>query len=409
MQHPDRVRFLAGTELFRGTPEAVLDAVAAGMQLLELAQGGTLFEEGSVGDAAYFVVHGELSLTCGGVELLRRGAGSFVGEFSLIDAQPRSTAGVAVGPLGVLSWSRESFLQVLAADPAVAHGILRVLTGKLRGDVGRRAQLIAESARWRQDMARSREIQLGMLPQGTVRTAEVEVAGHCAPAGEVGGDFYDVLALDDGGAGVIIVDVTGHGFYSGLFVAMAKTGLHAQARVDPSPAKVLDAMRRTLALSLERRMLMTCAYVTVHPRQGVLRYANAGHPHPLHFCAASGEVAALEVLDPILGALDPDECAYQVRELPWGPGDRLLLYSDGVIETRDAAGGEFGREPLATALARARGLGAEALRDALLEEVRAHRGGGSVRDDVTLVTLAARDPGDAPPRAAPPQSAAASR
>ena len=401
MRQPDRVQFLAGIELFAGMPAALLEAIAGDMALLQLAAGESLFEEGSVGDAAYFVVHGELALTSGGVELLRRGPGSFVGEFALIDAQPRSTAGIACSPLAVLCWRRESFLRVLAGDPGVAHGILRVLTGKLRGDVGRRAQLIAERARWRQDMARSREIQLGMLPPPCVDAAGLEVAGECVPAGAVGGDFYDVLPLEDGGVGVMIVDVTGHGFYSGLFVAMAKSGLHAQARVDPSPGEVMGAMRQTLCLSLQRYMLMTCAYVTVHPGQGVLRYANAGHPHLLLYRASSGDVAVLDVLDPILGALEPDECAYEVRELPWSPGDRLLLYSDGVIEARDAADAEFGRERLVSVFRRRAGLGAEALRDALLAELAAHQGAQPAQDDVTLAVVAAPATGAVPRGARP--------
>jgi sigma-B regulation protein RsbU (phosphoserine phosphatase) len=234
-----------------------------------------------------------------------------------------------------------------------------------------------------------------MLPPATVAVAGLVVAGECAPAREVGGDFYDVLPLPGGGVGVLIVDVTGHGFYSGLFVAMAKAGLHAQVRVDPSPTAVLDAMRRTLALSLERRMLMTCAYLEVDPSAGRLRYANAGHPHPLLYDAASGRVRALEVLDPILGALEPEECAYQARELPWSPGDRLVLYSDGVIEARDPARGEYGRERLEAALARHRSLGAAALCRALAHDVQAHRGPAPAADDVTLVAIAAASGGEA--------------
>jgi CRP-like cAMP-binding protein len=389
MQLPDRARFLAGIDPFDRVPVGVLDAIAEDMDFRVLEAGEVLFEEGSVGDAAYVVVDGELSLRVGGVELLRRGAGSFVGEFSLIDAQPRSTAGIAHESLAVLCWQRESFLRVLAADPAVAQAMLRLLTGKLRSDVGRRVKLIVERTRWRQDLQRSREIQAGMLPPTTVRVGGLEVAGHCAPAGEVGGDFYDVLALPGGGLGVLIVDVTGHGFYSALFAAMAKAGLHAQARVDPSPTAVMDAMRRTLALSLERRMLMTCAYLELDPGARRLRYANAGHPHPLLYRAGDGRVQALEVLDPILGALEPEECAYQAREIPWDAGDRLVLYSDGVIEARDRAGREYGRERLEDALLGHHGLGASALCEALAHDVQAHRGGGPPADDLTLVVIAA--------------------
>ena len=391
MQPPDRIAFLASTDLLAQVPSACLDQIAGDLVLREVPAGERLFEEGSVGDEAYLIVEGEMALVSGGVELVRRGPGGVVGEFALIDAEPRSTAGIARTSLTLLCWPRERFLATLAANPSVAQGILRVLTGKLRGDVERRVGLLLEQLRWRQDLERSREIQMGMLPEGTVRTARLEVAGHCAPAGQVGGDFYDVLPFAGGDAGVIILDVTGHGFYSGLFVAMAKSGLHAQAGVDHRPAPVMTAMRRTLSLSLQRHMLMSCAYVLAEPRRGVLHYANAGHPHPLLWRRGSAEVEALEVIDPILGAQDEGEVAFGCLEVPWNPGDVLVLYSDGLIDARDGAGRMFGRGRLeallAAALAADDGWDAAALCATLAGEVRSWAGPVPAEDDVTLVVM----------------------
>jgi CRP-like cAMP-binding protein len=390
MRPDDLVAFLASTDLLVDVPRESLAAIAADMRPSRLAPGDTLFDEGSPGDAAYLIVDGELALTAGGVELLRHGPGAFVGEFSLIDDEPRSTAGVACSPLQVLGWRRDEFLRTLTADARVARGILRVLTRKLRWDVQRGVDLMLERARWRQDLSRSREIQAAMLPPESLRLGPIEVSGRCTPAGDVGGDFYDVLPFDDGSVGVMIVDVTGHGFYSGLFVAMAKSCLHNQARFDHAPTRVVAAMRRALALSLERRMLMTCAYAVVDAPRGVLRYANAGHPHPLHWRADQGAVTALEVLDPILGAHDVGEHEYHCREVPWGDGDLLVLFSDGVIETRSPAGEEFGRGRVERIVSSMAAHGAIAVRDAILQALECHAPGVRRRDDSALVVVRAR-------------------
>ncbi len=389
MPRDDLVEFLRGTDLLAQVPDPALRAIAGQMQAVVLDPGAVLFEQGSPGDAAYLIVAGELAMVSAGVELLRRGPGSFVGEFSLIDDQPRATAGVAHTRLELLRWGRDAFLRTLSADPAMAQGILRELTRKLRGEVDQDVALLRERDRVLHDLARAREIQAGMLPRETFRLGPLEVAGHCAPAGAVGGDFYDVLDFGDRGAGAVILDVTGHGFYSGLFVAMAKSGLHTQARMDHSPAPMMQAMRRTLALSLERRMLMTCAYVLIEPVAGMLRYANAGHPHPLHWSAADGQVTALPVLDPILGAQDVGESEYRDVQAAWRPGDILVLYTDGVIEARPPGGEEFGRARLERALAAAAGADATQVRDGLLQAVRDHLAAAAPRDDLTLLVVRA--------------------
>ncbi|NIQ26954.1 MAG: SpoIIE family protein phosphatase, partial [Gammaproteobacteria bacterium] len=93
---------------------------------------------------------------------------------------------------------------------------------------------------------------------------------------------------------------------SGLFVAMAKSCVHTQARVAHTPAEIMKSLRRALSLSIQRRMLMTCCYVVIDLARKVLTYSNAGHPYPYLFTPETGALEKLEALDPILGALDED-------------------------------------------------------------------------------------------------------
>jgi len=392
----DRVDFLAKTELLSAVPRHLVTEIDRRLKEVAIAAGETLFEEGDVGDAVYIVVSGGLRLEVGDVTLLRRGPGDCVGEIALIDEGPRSAAAVAESDTRLLRWERHDFHKTLSKDPEVARGIFNMLTTKLREDVRGTVRLEREKERWRQDLLRAREIQQGMLPAGRLELDVLELAGVCSSASEVGGDFYDYLCADNGDVALIIGDVTGHGFYAGLFVAMAKSCLHTQARFSLDPREVMDAMRRTMDLSIQRRLLMSCCYVLFEPAAGRLHYANAGHPYPYVYRAAGGGVERLDALDPILGALDAGTGGYAERSIAWEPGDALVAYTDGITEARDAEGRMFDHHRLEECLV-AHGEGsAEALLQGILGAVSRHAGERTPTDDLTLVVVKARAGGAGP-------------
>ncbi len=381
----DHIQFLKRTELFENMPEPMLEIIDRHLVEVRMPAGETLFNEGDVGDAVYIIKEGTLSLRSDGVHLVTRRRGECVGEFALIDEEPRSAAAVAETDTVLFKWERESFQEMLSQDAEVARGIFRLLTGKLRQDVEQRVRLMAEQERWRQDIMRAREIQAGMLPQQDLIRPDLQIAGYCSPASEVGGDFYDYIEYGPEEVGVIIGDVTGHGFYSGLFVAMAKSCVHTQARIAHTPAEIMKSLRRALSLSIQRRLLMTCCYVVVDLARHVLTYANAGHPYPYLFSPASGQMKKLEALDPILGALEEDAQQFEEREIPWQPGDLLVLYSDGVTETRNMSGDMFEASGIEQSIRDCGNVSAMTTRDCTLSALEKHAGGAPRSDDLTLV------------------------
>ena len=370
-------------------PQELVVKIDACLKEVNLAAGELLFDEGEEGDAVYLVVDGLLRVESDGMTLLTRERGDCVGEIALIDNEPRSAAAVAETEVRLLRWERRDFQDTLGQDPEVARGIFKMLTGKLREDVKSTVRLEQERERWRQDLARAREIQQGMLPGGLLMTENLEVSGVCSPASEVGGDYYDYLCLDNGAVGLIIGDVTGHGFYAGLFVAMAKSCLHTQARFSFYPKEVMEAMRSTLDLSIQRRLLMSCCYVLFDPNAGRLHYANAGHPYPYLYRARKRSISKLEALDPILGALDTGIAAYEEKSLKWESGDLLVMYTDGVTEARDGDGRMFEHEALEACIGEAHGASAEEIKEQILAAVSAHAGDGLQDDDLTLVVVRA--------------------
>ena len=371
-------------------PEALVAAIDPRLEVVTLAAGEVLFNEGEEGDAVYLVVEGRLRVESDGMTLITRVRGDCVGEIALIDDEPRSAAAVADTPVKLLRWERQDFQETLDQDPEAARGIFKMLTGKLREDVKATVRLERERERWHQDLARAREIQQGMLPDGRLLTEHVDIAGVCNPASEVGGDFYDYLCPSDDAVGVMIGDVTGHGFYAGLFVAMAKSCLHTQIRFGFEPPEIMAAMRSTLDLSIQRRLLMSCCYILFEPGAGRLRYANAGHPYPYLYRPGDGSLQQLGALDPILGALDAEGAKFSEHALEWRSGDLLLMYTDGVTEARNAGGRMFNHPALEACIKEHGGGNAKAVRDRVLAAVSEHAGNSRQDDDLTLVVVKAR-------------------
>lgn len=391
--------FLAHSALFVHLPEDARADLSRDMDVVGLDPGRILFRKGDEGDAAYFVLEGSVHLESNGVVLLARGAGECVGEFALLDRAPRSATAIADVPSRLIRWSRVGFHRALEQYPQIASGFFHLLTGKLREDVTTQVDYLLEQQHWRLELQWAREVQLGLLPPENAALPWADLAAHCTPAGAVGGDFYDYLVLPSSGRGealgVLIGDVTGHGFYSALLAAMGKSCFHTQARFDAGPSAVMQAMRRSVALSIgRRRLLMSCAYVLLDA-DGRLRYANAGHPPPLHRRAGSATIEPLDALDTILGVETGEEGAAEEGASAFRPGDVLVLYSDGLTETRNRDGEEFGRRRLEEVLARGPTDSVTGVRDAIIGAVTRHRGGREVDDDLTLVVVGAHAGGPA--------------
>ena len=382
-------QFLKTTELLAGASDDLLSQIGRRVAEVRRRAGETLFKEGESGDAAYLVVNGALSLEKDGVHLVSRQRGECVGEFSLIDDAPRSTSAIAETDVLLLRWEREDFREALSQSPEVAFGIFRVLLGKLRQDVAIQVQAGLERERWRQDLRRAHEIQMAMLPEGDFSGEQIEISGYCRPAADVGGDYYDYLFPEEDKLGMIIGDVTGHGFYAGLFVAMAKSCLHTQASIDYAPEKVMEAMNRTLLLSIQSGLLMTCCYLLIDLHHHTLAYCNAGHNFPYHYRRSEDRLERLISTDLLLGVPGFGASGFTRRERVWEKGDVLVLFSDGITEAADAGGEQFEEGRLEKVLTENRHESPARLKEAILQALSVHCKGVSQEDDVTLVVARA--------------------
>lgn len=229
-----------------------------------------------------------------------------------------------------------------------------------------------------QELETARRIQSSLLPRRMPEVRGLAVAARYLPMADVGGDLYDFLAADPERVGILVSDVSGHGVPAALIASMVKVALAAQAEHASDPAAVLAGMNRILHGNLERGFV-TAAYIYMDGETAT--YASAGHPPVL--VLREGQVEELRQESLPLGRFRQAE--YRNGELRLAPGDRLLLYTDGVTEALSPAGEPFGDERL-------RDLVASSPDDILgrLAGWTGRRTGEPLDDDVTIVVAEVR-------------------
>jgi sigma-B regulation protein RsbU (phosphoserine phosphatase) len=181
------------------------------------------------------------------------------------------------------------------------------------------------------EMELAHDLQQKLLPAAE-RFAAAEAAGRVSPAEQVGGDFYQLFALSGGRVGVMLGDVSLHGFPSALIMTLTMSAAGIYAREHDSPARVLRDLDDALREELENtEMFLTVFYGVLDPAHGRLVFSNAGHPHAF-VVDPQGSAERLGATDPPVGFAGPE--SYGEWAVPWRAGeDLLLLFTDGLSDT----------------------------------------------------------------------------
>ncbi len=242
--------------------------------------------------------------------------------------------------------------------------------------------------RVRHELELARDLQLRLLPSPLVLAARLDVAARCRQAESVGGDFYNLLNLHGDKIGVMIGDVTSHGFGAALIMAlvMAASGIHAESA--DTPTEVLRRIEQSLTEELERtEMFLTVFYAVVDPGAARITFANAGHPHAFLVSTRTGEAMRLEATRPPLGAAtEPGKDGVA----PWRRREAILcLYTDGVTEALGGRGERFGEERVLGHVARLKDRPAREILESVHADLAGFTGGAPPTDDRTVVILKA--------------------
>jgi phosphoserine phosphatase RsbU/P len=282
-------------------------------------------------------------------------------------------------------------------------GISRDITEKKRA-AEKLAQLTeelrAKNESLEQDLEMARELQSALLPQrfpnfphnATEQASALRFYPFFRPSMIVSGDFFDVLDISDDKAGLFICDVMGHGVRAALVAAIVRSVVNELRPLWTKPGELLVAINRALlgAFSNSDITLFASAfYVLVDLTKGQLRYANAGHPYPLHLTRANGFAPTACPLagrsGPALGLFDGAK--YEMLSCKLSPRDVVLLFTDGLFEVEGSDGQLYDYEQLCKAVGNRTELPAAELCRSLIDEVQHFSATKEFNDDVCLVAM----------------------
>jgi len=241
-----------------------------------------------------------------------------------------------------------------------------------------------QDAKQRRELEEARLIQRGLLPTSLPQVPGIELASSWQPANGVGGDCFDALPFGAAALGLSIADVAGKGVPAALLMSNLQAAVRAFALDGAPPASVCASVNRLLCRNMAPGRFVTFCYTRIDMDAGRITYANAGHNPPL-LIRAGGTFERLQPGGTVLGVFT--ESAYEQGDFPIARGDRLVFYTDGITEGRDAAGDEYGEERLADSAQRARALPAPEMLSSMLQDVVAFNG-GVYDDDATLIVAA---------------------
>lgn len=257
------------------------------------------------------------------------------------------------------------------------------LVATLRAEIDAGRARRAEQQQQMRELGEARRIQEQLLPKVLPQVAGWDIAAWWQPAAGVGGDCYDAVAFSDSRLGVSIADVVGKSIPAALLMSSLQASVRAFAADGVAPADLCQQVNRILCGNIAEGRFISFFYSVVDTAARTLTYANAGHYPPV-VVHADGSVTRLTAGGPVIGIFA--DATYEDATIALEPGDRVILYTDGITEARNALDEEFDESRLIAAAVENRSLDPAGLQHQLSAAV-SHFTGGTYQDDATLIVM----------------------
>ncbi len=301
-----------------------------------------------------------------------------------------------VGAMIVQSTKRSAFkpsdtalLQTFANQAALAiqrAGLVDDLLAKITQLEAAQEELVLKE-RMERELELARQVQQSLLPSNFPVLSGYTLVAHNEPARQVGGDFYDFIHLDDDHLGLVVADVSDKGMPAALYMALARSLLFAEAHRQPSPRAALETVNNLLSDLGELNGFVSVFYGIVERSTRAFTYVRAGHECPW-LLRADGSRQQLKGSGAVLGILETDQLNLSEERIQLQPGDRLMLYSDGMSDVVNEQGNFFGGKLLEELFASLMILSAQEACAQAFQALARYRGSAEQFDDMTLMIFA---------------------
>ncbi len=243
---------------------------------------------------------------------------------------------------------------------------------------------ILEKKRIEDQLRIAREVQERLLPTKSPDVKGYEIGGICLPAFDIGGDYFDYLSLPDRSIGIVVADVAGHGIPSSLLMMAFRALLLTNAPIRRNPTELMEILNRLIPEFTRRRDFITAFYGILDPHTHVVTFSNAGH-NPPFILRADGSIKTLDPVGPGLNIISED--LYETNTVRLAPSDTMVLYTDGVIETFNEHGEDFGIDRLHQAIRDSANRPVKEMLDHVIAETQKFSRSEICEDDFTLVVV----------------------
>ena len=241
------------------------------------------------------------------------------------------------------------------------------------------------------DLSIASEIQSNLVPKRMLKIPGFDISAYYRPSKEVGGDYYDFITIDEDNEGIIVADVSGKGIPGSLVMSMARAFIRMEAEGgrNTSPADTLTRANRMLAQDIKKGMFVTALYCILNKKTREIRVASAGHNPMVVWRAAANKI---DLVNPSGIALGFDkgpvfERTIKEEKVVLGPGDRIVMYTDGVVEAMNAENQEFGDKHFYQIIQQMGTRDSNQMLNLIIKAIDEFRKDAPQSDDITVVTL----------------------
>lgn len=386
--------YVSQLELCRGLAYDAVESILERCPTESLAPGEVLLEPGQPNHHLYFLLDGRLEVRLQSIDspvadLIE--PGECIGEMSIIDGQPTSAYVVASEASTLIAVHANVFWSKIATSPQAVRNLSRVLAERMRKRNDATLRAIEKEIRLEQlqkELLAAREIQLGMLPPGPSLLAElpeIDVHARMDVMESVGGDFYDAFPLDGQRVCIALGDVSGKGMPAALFMVRTVTLLRSELVKSGELTQRINRFNKVLCETNISHMFVSLIVMVFDLSDGTVEYVNAGHL-PMLLSSAGDPFTPLDDSQGLIAGVLEDN-VYETSVLKLHPGDQIVLFTDGVTETRDAERHFYGMERLTDLLSDVDVTVPAAVVQKIFDDTFAFASGSPQADDVTIVAV----------------------